>query len=116
MSLPPARLTPAQKKFYDEKGYLLGLPPIFTKEEMARINAELPNLLALLKPGESTNEMREWHHESTYLYEIVMNPRILDLVEGILGPNFYVWGSHFFIKPPHSTGTVPVLCGGLMKK
>src|SRR6185295_10816984 len=52
MSLPPARLTAAQKKSYDEQGYLLGLPPIFTQEEMVRINAELPNLLALLKPGE----------------------------------------------------------------
>jgi len=107
MTLPPARLTAAQKAFYDEKGYLLDLPPIFTPEEMARINAELPKLLEFLKPGETTNEMREWHHESAYLYEIVMNPRILDLVEGILGPNFYVWGSHFFIKPPRSTGTVP---------
>lgn len=101
------RLTPAQRESYLAEGYLLGLPPIYTREEMARINAELPHLLALLRPGETTNEMREWHHESTYLYEIVMNPRILDLVEGILGPNFYVWGSHFFIKPPRSAGTVP---------
>ncbi len=66
MSLPPARLTAAQKKFYDEQGYLLGLPPIFTKDEMLT-NGERHNLLALLKPGESTNEMREWHHESTHL-------------------------------------------------
>ena len=101
------RLSESQRKFYHEHGYLLGLPPVFTREAMAHINAELPNLLAFLKPGESTNEMREWHHASTYLYEIVMNPRILDLVEGILGLNFYVWGSHFFIKSPHSTGTVP---------
>ncbi|MBP6507152.1 MAG: phytanoyl-CoA dioxygenase family protein [Opitutaceae bacterium] len=101
------RLTPAQQQFYHANGYLLGLPPIYTAAEMARINAELPNLLTLLRDGETTNEMREWHHESTYLYEIVMNPRILDLVESILGPNFYVWGSHFFIKPPRSPGTVP---------
>ncbi len=49
---PPSLPTAAwQKQFYDEQGYLLGLPPIFTKEEMARISGELPNLLALLKPG-----------------------------------------------------------------
>ena len=29
-----------------------------------------------------------------------MNPKILDLVEGILGPNFYCWASNFFIKEP----------------
>ncbi|MBS0630453.1 MAG: phytanoyl-CoA dioxygenase family protein [Verrucomicrobia bacterium] len=105
--LPPARLTESQKQAYADQGYLLGLPPIYTRAEMDAINAELPNLLALLKPGETSGDIREWHHTSTYLYDIVMNPRILDLVEGILGPNFYVWGSHFFIKPPRSAGTVP---------
>ena len=31
---------------------------------------------------------------------------ILDLVEGILGPNFYLWASNFFIKEPRSMETV----------
>ena len=100
-------LTSDQREIYLSQGYLLDLPPIYTAEEMTRINAELPNLLVLLKPDENTGEIREWHHTSTYLYEIVMNPRILDLVEGILGPDFYVWGSAFFIKEPRSPGTVP---------
>lgn len=103
----PYRLSSAQREFYHENGYLLGLPPVYTPEEMAAINAELPHLLALLKPGESSGDIREWHHNSTYLYDIVMNPKILDLVEGILGPNFYVWGSAFFIKEPRSPGNVP---------
>ena len=95
-----------QKNFYAANGYLLGLPAIYSREEMARINAELPALLALLKPGESTKDIREWHETSAYLYEIAMNPRILDLVEGVLGPDFFLWASNFFIKEPHSTATV----------
>lgn len=102
----PYKLSSAQQRFYHEQGYLLGLPPIYTREEMARINAELPSLLALLKDGETTKDIREWHETSTYLYDICMNPRILDLVEGILGPNFYCWASNFFIKEPHSMSTV----------
>jgi non-heme Fe2+,alpha-ketoglutarate-dependent halogenase len=102
----PYHLTEEQKKFYHENGYLLGLPPIYTKAEMAKLNAELPNLLALLKPGESSKDIREWHETSTYLYEIAMNPKILDLVEGILGANFYFWASNFFIKEPHNPATV----------
>ena len=39
------RLSPAQQHFYHENGYLLGLPPIYTREEMTRINAELPQQL-----------------------------------------------------------------------
>jgi len=102
----PYTLTEAQKKFYHDNGYLIGLPPIYTQEEMRRINADLPPLLALLKPGESTKDIREWHEESLYLYDIAMNPKILDLVEGLLGPNFYLWASNFFIKDPHTTAIV----------
>lgn len=103
----PYKLTAAQRKFYHEHGYLLGLPPVFTRGEMDQLNAELPNLLALLRPGETSAEIREWHHNSTYLYDIVMNPKILDLVESILGPDFYVWGCAFFIKEPRTPGHVP---------
>jgi hypothetical protein len=106
MSTPSYRLTPEQQKFYADNGYLLGLPPIFSRAEMDRINAELPNILALLEPGETSKDIREWHEASTYLYEIAMHPRILDLVEGILGKNFYMWASSFFIKEPHTNSTV----------
>lgn len=100
------QLTEAQKDFYRMNGYLLGLPPIYSPEEMQRINTELPQLLALLEPGETPKDIREWHETSTYLYEMVMNPKIHDLVEGILGPNFYCWASSFFIKEPFSKSTV----------
>ena len=103
----PYRLTPEQKQSFQDNGYLLGLNPIYTPREMACINADLPQLLALLKDDETPTNIREWHFQSRYLYDIVMNPRILDLVEGILGPNFYIWGSSFFVKPPHSLETVP---------
>lgn len=109
--LPPVKspsyhLSEEQKAFYRDQGYLLGLPPIYSREEMAQLNAELPQLLALLQPGETAKDIREWHETSRYLYDIVMNPRIHDLVEGILGPNFYCWASSFFIKEPFSKSTV----------
>jgi chlorinating enzyme len=99
-------LSKEQKEYFHRNGYLLGLPPIYTAEEMQKINAELPNLLALLEPGETSKDIREWHENSTYLYEMVMNPRILDLAESILGPDFYCWASSFFIKEPFTTSTV----------
>lgn len=34
------------------------------------------------------------------------DPRILDIVEGILGPDILVYGVEFFIKEPHSTQIV----------
>jgi len=101
-----ARLTGAQQEFYQASGYLVGLPSIYTAEEMAGFNAELPELLELLRDGETAKDIREWHETSRYLYDICMNPKILDLVEGVLGPNFYMWASNFFIKEPFSHETV----------
>lgn len=103
---PAYTLTDEQKIFYRENGYLTGLPPIYTEEEMAGICAELPQLTALLEEGETTKDIREWHETSLYLYEICMNPAILDLVEGVLGPDFFMWASNFFIKEPRSRSTV----------
>jgi ectoine hydroxylase-related dioxygenase (phytanoyl-CoA dioxygenase family) len=99
-------LTEEQKRFFDANGYLIGLPPIFTPAEMADHNAALDELATLLEPGETPRDIREWHETSRWLYDICVHPRILDYVEGILGPDFFMWGSNFFIKPPHTTETV----------
>ena len=103
---PRYRLTDEQKRFYAENGYLIGLPPIYTREEMAEHNANLPHLLKLLKAGENSKDIREWHEASRWLFEIGMNPKIHDLVEGILGSDFYLWASNFFIKEPHTKEVV----------
>ena len=99
-------LTEEQKRFYAENGYLCGLPPVFTPEEMNQLNEEFKNLLALLEPDEKMHHMREWHMESKWLYDICAHPQILNYVEGILGPNFYMWGSEFFGKEPRSNTRV----------
>ncbi len=102
----PRRLTGAQQAFYAENGYLIGLPPVFTLPQVKELNAGLEELLKLLRPGEDAKDIREWHESSRFLYDICMDPTILDYVEDILGPDFYLWGSNFFIKPPHSGSTV----------
>ena len=95
-----------QQAFYHANGYLTGLPPVCTADEIRGFDGELANLGKLLQPGETAKDIREWHEASLWLYDICKNPRILDLVEGILGPNFYLWASGFFIKEPHSLQTV----------
>jgi len=100
------RLSDAQRKFYDDNGYLLGLPPVFPPAAVSRLNEGLVELMKLLRPGEDAKDIREWHESSRFLYDICTNSTILDFVEDILGPDFYLWGSNFFIKPPHSSSTV----------
>ena len=100
------RLTDLQQKFFRENGYLIGLPPVFSPAEVNGLNAGLEELVKLLRPGEDAKEIREWHETSRFLYDVCTNPVILDFVEDILGPDFYLWGSNFFIKPPRSSSTV----------
>jgi ectoine hydroxylase-related dioxygenase (phytanoyl-CoA dioxygenase family) len=100
------RLTDTQRKFYEENGYLIGLPPVFDAGQVKELNEGLIELMKLLRPGEDAKDIREWHETSRFLYDICMNSTILDFVEDILGRDFYLWGSNFFIKPPRSSSTV----------
>jgi len=99
-------LTEEQKAFYQENGYLIGLEPVFSGAEVVQLNENLEELKKLLEPGEKMTTIREWHMSSKWLYDVCTNPKILDYVEGILGPNFYMWGSQFFAKAPGSKDTV----------
>ncbi len=102
----PDRLTDQQKNSYRENGYLIGLPPVLDSRQVRELNDGLDELMKLLHPGEDSKEIREWHESSRHLYDICMNDTILDYVEDILGPDFYLWGSNFFIKPAHGNTTV----------
>ena len=64
------RLTEAQVRFFKENGYLIGLPPIYNRAEVAEINAGYQELLKYLRPGEDEKEIREWHESSCFLYDI----------------------------------------------
>lgn len=99
-------LTPAEVRCYQQEGYLINIPPIFTTTETAQMNHDLDTLMGLLAPGEDAKEIREWHETSRWLYDICMHPRILDYVGDILGPDFYLWASNFFIKEPRTRDVV----------
>ena len=100
------RLTEEQQKFYHANGYMIGLPPALPPQQVRELNDGLDELMKLLRPGEDAKEIREWHESSRFLYDICMNDAILDHVEDVLGHDFYLWGSNFFIKPPRSSSTV----------
>jgi ectoine hydroxylase-related dioxygenase (phytanoyl-CoA dioxygenase family) len=99
-------LSAEQRRAFAERGYLHDLPAIFTPAEMIGLRNGLGELMKLLHQGEDAKEIREWHESSRFLYDICMNPAILDTVEDLLGPNFVLWGSNFFIKEPHTPSTV----------
>jgi chlorinating enzyme len=100
-----AALSTEQIQQYRENGYIYGLP-VFSPSELDEMNTGLDEILALLEPGESTKEIREWHEASRFLFDLCMHDRILDYVEPLIGPDFVMWASNFFIKQPRSPESV----------
>jgi hypothetical protein len=105
----PKRLTPAQLAHYNESGYLYPLP-VYTPEEADRNRAYFDFLLAEMKAhndGRDAYAINGYHTRCRGLWDIVTEPRLLDYVEDIVGPNIVAWGSHFFCKLPGDPKHVP---------
>ena len=59
--------------------------------------------------GTTLGNKRQLNHTHVifrFAYRIATHPRILDAVEAVLGPDILIWGSTFFIKPPHGANFV----------
>jgi ectoine hydroxylase-related dioxygenase (phytanoyl-CoA dioxygenase family) len=56
--------------------------------------------LDALPPNQKYQVLSETHFVLPWVYEIVTNPRVLDAVEGLLGPNLLAWNSNWFTKMP----------------
>jgi ectoine hydroxylase-related dioxygenase (phytanoyl-CoA dioxygenase family) len=53
-----------------------------------------------LPPNQKYQVLSETHFVLPWVYEIVTNPRVLDAIEGLLGPNLIAWNSNWFTKMP----------------
>lgn len=100
------RLTPEEGEQYHTLGYVKGFR-VFSDAEVRRFQAEYESLVTLLPPGKSMNFVNWWHKKNRFIYDLCMDPRLLDFAEDILGPDFFLWGSHFFVKEPGDETVVP---------
>ena len=93
-------------ELYHRQGFLAGFQ-IFEEDECPRLLELYWRLRKLLPSGMSTQEMDWWHATDRELWELCKHPRILDYVESILGPDFFLWGTQFFSKEPRDGKTTP---------
>ena len=105
----PKVLSPAQVAAYNERGYLKPFR-IFDAEDARCNRAYFDGLLKQLKEfndGRDTYAINGYHECCEGIYDLVMNPRVLDMVEDLMGPNIVCWGTHYFCKTPHDPKSVP---------
>jgi ectoine hydroxylase-related dioxygenase (phytanoyl-CoA dioxygenase family) len=95
-------LSDAQVEQYREEGYLCPIPAL-APEEAAHYRARLEAAEA----AAGGNLPGAYRHKPHLVYgwaqELIREPRILDAVEDLIGPDILAWESVFFIKEPGTT-------------
>ncbi len=107
---PRSVLTTDQRDRYWEDGFLTPFS-VFSKDEAEGYRSELEQIerdwLAADLPLPLNTYMRVNAHLVIPLAaRIALDPRVLDVVQGILGPDIMVWSAEFFIKEARTTHTV----------
>lgn len=101
-----AGLTPEQVKRYEEDGYLAPLDAL-SREEADRLFRYVQDFEASVPPAEAKKGLgTKSHMLHPPLYDLLFQPKILDAVESIIGPNILAWGSGFFYKKAGDAGYV----------
>jgi non-heme Fe2+,alpha-ketoglutarate-dependent halogenase len=96
----PRKLTEAQLRQFNERGYVLPLP-IFTAEEAEANRRYFDELMAKARAaGHDSYSINGWHRHCVGIYRLLMEPRILDFVEDLIGPNIVSTMTHYFSKEP----------------
>lgn len=84
----PGVLSPAQLQQYNDAGYT---PPIqiYTPSEAAANREYFDSMMAFLESERrSSYSINGFHVKCRAQWDMAMHPKILDLVEDTLGPNF----------------------------
>lgn len=97
------QLTVEQVRFYQGQGYLSPL--------RAFDSVQAQRYRALLEGGERAHRLELDQRRKMYLYlkwvdDIVRDPRILDAVEDLIGPDILVYHLTLWIKEPHTDAFV----------
>ena len=100
------RLSANEKLQYKNEGYITGLP-VFADKAKDDLNGLFVSLSSRLDNSINLNKTAQWHKASLKFYNLCTTSAILDYVEDLLGPNFFLWGGQFFLKEPKDGSVVP---------
>jgi len=92
-------LTDAQVRFYHENGYLYPIP-VFDENETRDLRRRFEALVEREGGTLSRRTNTRPHLLLPWIDDIIRDPRVLDPVEAILGPDILCWASGFFAKRP----------------
>jgi hypothetical protein len=98
-------LSPEQVRSFRENGYLAPIP-VLPAAEVAAARANLDALMRKTDGLADPASRHKPHLYSRWISELVRDPRLVDPVAALIGPNLLVWRSVFFVKKGNSPGFV----------
>jgi ectoine hydroxylase-related dioxygenase (phytanoyl-CoA dioxygenase family) len=112
------RLTPDQRSFYDENGYLL-IRGFIGAGEAGTLRAEVHGIAARQGPTDATwssvkdqDTSLEHSHDvqfrSAAFTRLLVDPRLTDVFASLIGPNVQLHHNKMFIKPPERGSPFPM--------
>ena len=102
----PRTLSKEQIDHFNERGYISPID-VFTNEEIGDHRAYFDDLMEkALAMGHDSYGINAWHLRIRGIYDLVVEPRILDCVQDLLGENLICWGTHYFCKMAGDTKRV----------
>ncbi len=107
---PAKALSAAQVQAYRDDGYLHPIP-VLPAAEAAAYRAELEAIEdewldnGLPQPLNTYKRVNA-HCVIPMAHKIAADPRVLDVIEGVLGPDILIWSVEFFIKEPRTKAIV----------
>ncbi len=100
------RLTADQVEHFNRAGYVAPLT-VFSPPEADELRTYFDRLLdQVLAAGGDSYSISTAHLKHGRVYDLLRDPRIVDCVQDLLGPDVIGWGSHFFCKMPRDGKSV----------
>ena len=95
----PHSLTSEQVASYGQQGILFPIP-VLADEEVSHFRSGYDDVIAAFDHKPKSTELGVTHLHFRWAWDLVTHPKVLNAVEGVLGPNLLVWASSIFVKPP----------------
>jgi len=99
-------LTREEVGAFASAGYVIRRRRLFDDRQLD----ELEDIFATLRTtrrGKLGDEFDTPHFDEPRLFAFLLSDEVLDLVQGLLGPDLILWSSHFISKDPHVGRATP---------
>jgi ectoine hydroxylase-related dioxygenase (phytanoyl-CoA dioxygenase family) len=89
------------RQAFEKEGYLLGLQ-VLSNDEVAQYRKAYERLDDMVRERSPKGRITNMHHTDAEIWRLATHPRVLDIVDSIIGPDIVLISTGFFAKKPNT--------------